>query len=213
MMVSIISSIFDGSCHDRVENRISIILYYDDFVVSCPIGNKSKRYKLGAIYCCIANLLEPSSRFESTLLLSLFHSRDQKEFGWLKVLSSLVDELTVLETVGTLVLYKGSLTHATVRAEFLCADSLAAHSIGGLFECFSGTNRLCRCCHGTPTTIRTVFDATTFSVHSNAEYETELALLERENYSKALRKKFEIKESSCLRKLAASHVSFEGVML
>lgn len=50
-------SIFDGSEHRNPEqDTLHLILYYDEFVVSNPLGNKTAKYSIGAIYYIIGNI-------------------------------------------------------------------------------------------------------------------------------------------------------------
>ncbi len=199
--------IFDGTCHPSVENRISLILFFDDFVVSCPIGSHTKQYKLGAVYCCIANLNEDRAHVGNTLLLLLFHSKLLEKFSWNVILKPLLDELVTLEECGTLIVHRGNRISVSVRVEFVCGDNLGIHSIAGFFAAFSNTNRLCRCCYTSPVELKSCFNANEFRPRTQELYERELGILAANDFSKVYCKRFGIKFPCPFRVLKQFHVA------
>ena len=48
------ASMFDGHAHRNPDaDTLYLVLYYDEFVVSNPLGNKTSKYSIGAIYYSI----------------------------------------------------------------------------------------------------------------------------------------------------------------
>ena len=66
---------------------LKIHLYFDDFQVSNPLGNKIVKYKLNAFYFLLGNI-EPKYRASLDVinLAILCHSNLSKEYGLSKVL-------------------------------------------------------------------------------------------------------------------------------
>ena len=81
--------IFDGSLHKQGKQYLHLILYYDEFNIANPIGNKTSKHSIGAIYYCIANSSQFSS-LSSIHLAMLFHSQNVKKLSWERILAPLV---------------------------------------------------------------------------------------------------------------------------
>lgn len=62
------------------------MLYYDDFHCENAIGSKKNKYKLGAIYFQLKNTPIFNSQQQHIHLVSLFHAKIVKEFGFDAVL-------------------------------------------------------------------------------------------------------------------------------
>ena len=215
--------IFDGVCHQSLENQLSLIVFFDEFVVACPIGSHANQYKLGAVYCCIANLSEERTHSDNTLLLLLFHSKYLKKHSWSSILKPLLDEIVSLERDGTQVVYRGQRISVSVRVEFTCGDNLGIHSIAGFFASFSNTNRLCRFCYASAVDIKSCFNVEEFRPRTQELYDRELEVLEANQFSKVHCKRFGIRFPCPFRALKKFHVAdffpfdivhdlFEGVV-
>ena len=76
------ASMFDGAEHqDPANDTLYLVLYYDEFVVSNPLRNKTPKYSIGAIYYSIANMKQ-RSRLNNIFLAMLFPSSFQKQHSW-----------------------------------------------------------------------------------------------------------------------------------
>ncbi|XDV26354.1 hypothetical protein PO909_030098, partial [Leuciscus waleckii] len=126
------------------ELRISVCLYVDDFEICNPLGTSRKKHKLCAIYWILGNV---PSMFQSTLssiyLAVLFKTEDVKTYGFEKILRPLLHDLQTLEQQGVYVQQLGTFLKGTVQC--VVADNLAAHSMAGFIENFSG-EYCCRFC-------------------------------------------------------------------
>lgn len=83
------------------------------------------------------------------------------KYGYEKILTRLIHDLKVLETVGILI--DGLLIRGTIS--YICADSLGANSIFGLVESFDvNVTGFCRFCYGNDddANIQTHFNDTDF---------------------------------------------------
>ncbi|KAB0804367.1 hypothetical protein PPYR_01337 [Photinus pyralis] len=79
--------------------NLRIILYYDDFETTNPLGSKTGAHKIGAFYFSITNI--PSylnSQLSHIHLLALCYSSDIKQFGINAILEPIVNDIKVLET-------------------------------------------------------------------------------------------------------------------
>lgn len=178
-----IRDIFDGTAHEWQKNRIYIILFYDEFDVVCPLGNKTVRHKLGALYCTIANLpLWARSQLDNIFLVALFPTHEIRTYGWSKILKPVVDELLSVEQSGCDIYYKGTLINASVRVECLVGDNAGIHSICGFYGSFSRTNRLCRACYASPDDLRHIFRVDHFRGRTQPEYVQELQRIRPESF-------------------------------
>ena len=126
------------------EFRIAIGLYIDDFEVVNPLGTARKKHKLCAIYWTLANL---APKYRSCLhaiqLAVLCKATVIKEKGYREVLQPLIKDLVSLEEHGVYIEKLGTSVKGTVL--YVAADNLAAHSLAGFQESFSG-HRVCRFC-------------------------------------------------------------------
>ncbi|XP_073671210.1 uncharacterized protein [Paramisgurnus dabryanus] len=123
---------------------ISLILYVDDFEICNPLGTSKKKHKVCGVYWVLGSL--PSycqSSLSSIYLAALIKSEDVKSYGYEKVLQPLINDLVNLEQHGVFISKLGRVLKGTVQ--FVVADNLAAHGIGGFVESFSGTH-VCRFC-------------------------------------------------------------------
>ena len=80
---SIYHDICDGSLHSREDHneKLKIILYCDDFTVSCPVGNKTVKYNILGVYFAIGNL-PTRSRLDNIYLTTLIHKAHIKKISW-----------------------------------------------------------------------------------------------------------------------------------
>lgn len=119
-------------------------LYVDDFEICNPLGTSRKKHKICAIYWILCNV--PSmfqSMLSSIYLAVLCKTEDVKTYGFEKILRPLLHDLQTLEQQGV---YVHQLeTFLKGRVQCVVADNLAAHSMAGFIESFSG-EYCCRFC-------------------------------------------------------------------
>ena len=198
--------IWDGSHHkrDMEDKTLGLILYYDEFVVTCPIGNKTKKYKIGGVYYTIANISR-RSRLDNVHLALLFHEYLVEKYTMETILGPLIADLLTLETEGIRVTWKGESLMMRGRVELLVGDNLALHQLAGYFCSFQGTRRVCRMCHATSEDLRTKFEESDFTLRTSTEYDAEIRVLEEENYDPEMCKVFAIRNKCCLSELPSFH--------
>lgn len=117
--------------------------YVDDFEI-CNPGTSRKKNKLCAIYWILGNV---PSMFQAALfsinLGVLCKTEDVKAYGFDKILQPLLHDLQTLEQKGLYVHKRGTFLKGTVQC--VVADNLAAYSMAGFIENFSG-DYCCRFC-------------------------------------------------------------------
>ena len=221
---AVYADIADGTAHNKdTDNVLRLVLYFDEFQVSCVVGNKTKKYSIGAVYFAIANLPQ-RSRLDEIHLALLFHKNHIEMCSWDQLLRPLVDDLKGLESDGFSVMWEGKPRCIKAHVELLVGDNLGIHSIVGLFSSFRNTNRLCRMCHATAEEMQVNFKESDFKMRSKTEYENELKILEQEQYNHEIQKIFGIKHACVLNELQSFHTSsqtpfdcshdiFEGVII
>ncbi|CAH0563124.1 unnamed protein product [Brassicogethes aeneus] len=97
-------NLLNGSIWEGILNStqgkyyIPLLVYFDDFETSNPLGSHAGVYKVGAVYFSIASLLpEYISRLENIFVTVLFHSSERTEFGNASVFNCLLEDLKNLE--------------------------------------------------------------------------------------------------------------------
>lgn len=133
--------------------KLSIILYVDDFEITNPLGTSKKIHKVFAVYWTLANFpVKSRSALHCTQLALLCNSNDVRQFGYKEMLSPLLNDLKTLEEVGVYIETLGECLKGTVYS--VVADNLAAHGLAGFNESFRSTY-FCRFCHATQTEMQT----------------------------------------------------------
>ena len=134
--------------------HLQLMLYFDDFNVVNPLGNKLKKHKLSAFYMTLGNISPKfRSQNKSIFLVALCRSKLVKEYGHAKILEPLLDDVKILETEGLSIEKDGQ--HLVFKGSILvtCCDNLAAHSLGGFSESFI-SQKPCRFCNVTLESLR-----------------------------------------------------------
>ena len=124
---------FNGSnfWNETESMKLEIILYHDDFNVVNPLGNKTSKYKVSAVYFVLGNLpAKYRSRLTDIHLLSIVPTRLISKYGYEKVLEPLIKDLKTLETQGLDIVFEGKKLHfqGTFLSMVVC-DNLAAHAV------------------------------------------------------------------------------------
>lgn len=128
------------------ENRVSLILYVDDFEVCNPLGTSRKKHKVTAVYWVLGNIpVQLRSTLTSIYLAILCKAEDTKQFGFQRVLEPLLTDIQSLEKDFLFVPALGKAIKGTVVS--VVADNLGAHSVAGFVESFAGSY-ICRFCVG-----------------------------------------------------------------
>ena len=167
--------------HKQGKDYLHLIFYYGEFNVANPLGNKTSKHSIGAIYYCIANTLKLSS-LSNIHLAMLFRSRDVKKLSWERILAPLVKEINTLEKEGATYVHNGKpRTVKCVMYMFVC-DNKGSHQLAGYFASFHRTNQICRHCHAKTDGIQNTFEETSFEQRTRAQYDCEIKHLEMDQY-------------------------------
>lgn len=140
----VLRDVCDGSkynncnCFNEGENKLQILLFYDDFTVTNPIGHAVKKYNISAFYMLLANLPPKyRSQLHVIQLVALVEADHLKEYGFRNTLQPLIQDIKELETNG-IVLQRpeGRITlHGRIIA--VIGDNLGVHAFGGFTESFT----------------------------------------------------------------------------
>ncbi|XP_031341312.1 uncharacterized protein LOC116169372 isoform X1 [Photinus pyralis] len=145
---SIYNNLLNGSLWEEVLQNsqgkafIPLILYFDDFETSNPLGSHAGVYKVGVVYFSIA-ALPPQyiSRLENIFPCLIFHSSERTEFGNEAIFNCLLEDLKSLESNGIIV----NNLRLYFNVILLVGDNLGVNSVLGFVESFSA-NYFCRFC-------------------------------------------------------------------
>ena len=137
--------VFTNHQRQSPNHCLEIILYFDEFTVTNPLRQRSRKYKILACYMTLANL-SPQHRFQSPCihLVLLAKSCHVKRYGLTAVNERLINDLRSLIADGV--------TRPTNDENFNCnlfcvvGDNLSQHQIGGFVESFTA-NFPCRFCN------------------------------------------------------------------
>ena len=199
------ADICDGKNHKNMEERIQLIMYFDEFVVTNPLGNKVNKYSVGAIYFVVANL-ERRAQLKDMHLCMLFRADLTKKFGWEKVLAPLLSDLKLLEEDGIQVSFScGEKKEVTCSLEMIVGDNKGVHDIAGFFKTFVNTKRICRTCHAETDDIQSKMNVSDYAVRTVQGYEDEVGILEREEFDEEMQKIFGVHRRCELNQLTTFH--------
>ena len=199
--------VFHGSSLFRNDHTaLQIMLYYDDFTVTNPIGTRCKKNKIGAVYYSLGNLSPKyRSKLDNIQLAALCRAQYVKKYGLEKFFEPIVSDIKSLESNGINVQFEGRSYNFKGTVCFVVADNLAAHAVGGYFENFSTVLRLCRTCTGTKHDIQGIFDDTKFVKRTDEIYDKHLSAILKDS---SLASVYGIKRASCLNDLQYFHVVY-----
>lgn len=199
---------------------LQIMLYFDEFTASNPIGNKVKNFKIGAFYMLLGNLPPKyRSQLYTIQLVTLCMSSAIKIHGFHAVLEPLIYDLKLLETEGITILKDSGEYKFYGSVCCVISDNLGAHGIGGFLESFSCL-RNCRFCFVTKDNMQRMFECDDFNLRTPQMHSAQLRNLEQDS---SLSSVYGIKADSPLNDLEFYHVTkglpsdlahdlFEGVV-
>lgn len=205
------------------DNCIYLSLFYDDFNIVDPLGNKVSRSKLGGIQFQILNFpLHLRGKPEHIYLAALFKSCYVKKYGWEIILANLIGELQGLASSGFTETICGKEVTFRVFLHQFTGDNLAVHAIAGFTESFSSTSP-CRFCTISKSRLQTTFNESDVQLRTPEVYANQLKVLEDNNFSQELRSQFGINAKCHLDKIQpfcavecfppdAAHDILEGVV-
>ena len=195
-----------GVNHQPRKHHLPLFIFYDDFEILNPVGNKAGKHKLGGIYFSLGSV-PFRSRKRHVFLLCLCRSTYFKKHRG-KILEPLVRDAKFLEETGLPigVTARGEEIRAKISIEVLIGDNLGCHTLGGYTQNFSTARKVCRFCYATPDTIQMI-TAENECVPRTAElYEEELSRLREANFDEHLCNQIGIKTECELNALASFHV-------
>ena len=203
-----IQDVFDGSLFvDRGKDALYLGLYYDDFNVVDPLGNKVNKYKVGAVYFSILNIPKQlRSRLQHIFLLALFKTSYVKKFGWKTILCRTVNDLVVLESSGIEAYVNDR--KITIRAfvQHVSGDNLGIHSIAGFSESFSAVLS-CRFCLSDKRLIQEQFEESQLVLRSEETHAQHLEDLKKSGFSPQLRAKYGVRDNCQLTQLQTFRIT------
>ena len=199
-----LQDISDGSLHAHDKDRLHLIIYFDEFTVFNPIGNKTKKYSIGAIYYTFADMQKRSS-LHNIYLAMLFHSSMLKIHSKAGILSPLVKELISLETEGVHFMWKGKMENIKCSVAMIVGDNKGIHQMAGYFTSFHGTSRICRFCHVTTDRIQSCFRECGFKMRTCGQYDSEITQLELDEFDEGTQKIFGIRERCIFNQVPSFH--------
>ncbi|XP_038062995.1 uncharacterized protein LOC119733674, partial [Patiria miniata] len=185
-------------------SSLQVELYYDDFNIVNPLGNKVKNYKLVAFYFVLGNL---SPQYRSKLhvlqLALLCKSKHLKKYGFKKVLQPLINDLAVLEKDGVCVNKNGHEHHFRGTVSFVSADNLGAHSLGGFNESFNGL-RISRFCMATRQELDECLTVESCEMRTRESYNAQVTMVSED---RTLATAYGVKTDCVLNELEYFHVT------
>lgn len=179
---------------------LQIKLYMDDFQIVTPLGNKTIKNKITAVYYVIGNIPHKySSKLHTIQLAILCKSCHVKTYGFNKIMDPLISSLSKLEE-GLVLPGLNSKIYGTIST--VISDNLAAHELGGLVESFNSL-RSCRFCKISKTDMHACIDADLCQLRTKENFNQ---MVNSVTLNSCLITTYGIKCNSVLNKLKYFHV-------
>lgn len=137
------SAVKNCEFYKRFPKALKIILYFDEYETVNPLGSKTGKHKLGALYMTLANLpYHINSKLKSIFLVAKFNCKDLKngKVSFDDILKPVLEDVKILEEGVHL---NNDLHHGSILT--ISADNLGGNSIFGFVECFNASH-YCRYC-------------------------------------------------------------------
>lgn len=129
------------------ENALAIVLYYDETVLTNPLGSYTANHKLGMWYWSLANIYpEYRSSLQNVNLLAIVKYCDiQNHGGMEKILKKFVSEIKILQTNGIDIVVNDEIKNYKGSLILVAGDTPDSAWLGGFKKSVSAT-KLCRRC-------------------------------------------------------------------
>lgn len=182
---------------------LQILMFYDEFQVTNPIGTHQTNHKICGFYYVLGNLYKNNrSCLKAIQLCMLCRSIDMKYFGLRKILEPLITDLKQLYQSGIdvpgVAVFKGRLS------TFSC-DNLGSHQLGGFMQSFSpNVLRICRTCLITSSQVQENIKVVDFVLRTPDNYERHAKAVAIDN---SLSSVYGIKFMSPLNEIPEFHVA------
>ena len=189
------TDINDGSCiaqnpYFLGQNYTSkLILFYDDCEFCNPIGARTKKHAMGFVYVTFSDI-PPMNRssYSSVFLLAVAKTRNIKKFGLGQLLKRFTVSLCELDT-GIQILLENDTILLRSRLVSVPCDSLGSSFMGGFKMPGPFSNKPCRMCNVSSSTIANVTKIKQLLPRTMSQHLEALDILESPHLSK-LEKKY-----------------------
>ncbi|XP_071793325.1 uncharacterized protein [Asterias amurensis] len=156
---------------------LQVQLYFDEFNVANPLGNKVQKMKFGGFYFVLGNI---SPKYRSKLhviqLATLCLASHLKKYDMNAILAPLLRDIHKLETEGVCI-QKDDISHTFYGTiSFISADNRGAHFIGG-FQTHFNSGRICRGCNVTSQTLKDHFNPCRLQLRTKQGYEQQVRIV------------------------------------
>ena len=154
---------------------IQIQLYFDEFCVANPLGNKVKQMKFAAVYFILGNISpKHRSKLHVIQLATLCLASHVQKYTLDVILAPLLRDIQTLETEGIDIIKDGiaHTFHGTVS--FISADNLGAHMIGG-YQTHFNSGRVCRWCNVTSASLKLHLNLGKLQTRTKEAYRQQIA--------------------------------------
>lgn len=213
-------SFHDGTMHAGKFGQVNLSIYFDEFGVSNPLGNKVVNQKLGAFYFGLPDM--SSGQLKHIFLAILVRSKYFKTESLDVILEPLLKDLSRLKTDGICIVVDGEERKIHGSVCFVLGDNLGQHFLGRFNTSFAGGNRLCRFCHISHKELSSVFSASKCKARTMEEYASEISALKESGYDEKISQLFGLKDECPLNKIPGfniidhqppdiAHDIFEGI--
>lgn len=158
--------------HDKIV--VPFFMYIDDFEINNPLGSKSMKHAISAVYYSFP-LNEQSSKLNNIFLAALLKSQDLKSFGNDLCFKQLIEEFNSLEKNGILIHTPDGPKEVHFILGLVIGDNLGLNSVCDFGKSFAA-NYFCRFCkaHKTLTHTLSQEDATLIRNIENYEQDVEI---------------------------------------
>lgn len=131
-----------------------LVIYFHDFEINNPVGSRTCKNKLRAVYCSISCLpLEYASKLENIFLVQLHKYEDHKLLGNKKILSNVVNEIRELVSNGIVRNKNGQEKRIVFKLCYIIGDNLGLNTILVFIKSFN-QSYCCRICLATKNQIQ-----------------------------------------------------------
>uniref|UniRef100_A0A8D8ZTC5 C2H2-type domain-containing protein n=2 Tax=Cacopsylla melanoneura TaxID=428564 RepID=A0A8D8ZTC5_9HEMI len=161
--------------------HLPIVLFYDDFEISNPLGSHAGIHKIGGVYISLPFLPKKLfSLLENIYILALFHTSDRNKFGNKMVFNKVIDELNALSERGIPLSSSAFTGIIKFHVVAIAGDNLGLNGMLGFVESFIAT-KYCRICTASKDEVQSMFQEDTSKLRTLTSYYEDLALKDPRN--------------------------------